>query len=174
MGKIVLEGFMGSGKTTYGKALADELGIFFLDTDASIELMAGMSISEIFKSYGEERFREMEADLIRRIAEEPRKYPRDMIVSIGGGTPVRLENRINMGMIGTIIYLKASEEQLVERLKGENPDRPMIAGDDPAGRIHKLLSEREKIYIDAANAVIETDGKTDEEIIRELKRYIVV
>ena len=174
MGKLILEGFMGSGKSTYGKALADRLGIFYLDTDQSIEQISGMSISEIFERRGEADFRDMETDLLIRIAEKPRTYPRDMIISIGGGMPVRLENRIYMGMIGTVVYLKASEELLVERLQGENLDRPMIAGDDTAGKIHRLLGEREKLYMDAANVIVKIDGKTDEQIVKELERHIII
>lgn len=174
MGKLILEGFMGSGKTTYGKALAEKLGIYFMDTDKSIEQMAGMSVSEIFSKKGEADFRDMETALLKRIAEEPRKYPRDMIISIGGGMPVKLENRINMSMIGRVVYLKASEELLVSRLQGDNADRPMIAGDNPAEKIHKLLAEREDIYIEAANVIIDTDGKSDEAIVDELSSYIIV
>ena len=174
MSKLILEGFMGSGKSTYGKALSEKLGIFFMDTDKSIEQMAGMSVSQIFAERGEAEFRDMEAMLLKRIAEKPRKYPRDMIISVGGGMPVKLENRINMSMIGRVVYLKASEELLVSRLQGDNADRPMIAGENPAEKIHRLLSEREAIYLDAANNVVNIDGKSDEEIVRELERYIIV
>ena len=174
MGKLILEGFMGSGKSTYGRAVADKLGIFFLDTDESIEQIAGMSISEIFAERGEAEFREIEANLIHRIANEPRKYPRDMVIAVGGGLPVKLENRIYMSMIGTVVYLRASEELLVERLKGENADRPMIAGDNTAEKIHRLLNERESIYMDAASLVVDIDGKPDEEIVAELERNIIV
>ena len=174
MSKLILEGFMGCGKTTYGKALADKLGIFFMDTDKSIEQMAGMSVSDIFAQRGEADFREMESLLLTRIAEQPRKYPRDMILSIGGGMPVKLENRIYLSLIGRVVYLRASEELLVSRLQGDNADRPMIAGADPAEKIHRLLAEREAIYLDAANVVVDIDGKSDETIVRELERYIIV
>ncbi len=174
MSKLILEGFMGCGKTTYGKALADKLGIFFMDTDKSIEQMAGMSVSSIFARRGEADFRDMESALLTRIAEQPRKYPRDMILSIGGGMPVKLENRINLKMIGKVVYLRATEALLVSRLQGDNADRPMIAGDDPAEKIHKLLKEREAIYLDAANVIIDIDGKSDEQIVKELGRYIIV
>ena len=161
---IILEGFMGSGKTTVSELLSDKLDLDLLDTDEAIEKTEGRSISRIFEEDGEETFRQMETDLLETIANE---HWRDMVISLGGGLPLREENRKLLAKAGKVVYLKASPETVYERVKGDT-SRPLLQTEDPMGRIKELLSEREEKYDAAAALVVETDGKTPLEVAEEI------
>lgn len=154
MKNLILEGFMGCGKSHIGKRLSEITGMPFLDTDAEIEKTAGMCISDIFAGQGEESFRKMESDELRTLNEKAD----GMIISLGGGTPCRKENRDLLKTLGVTVYLKASEQLLESRLSGETGGRPMLEGGDLQGRIRKLLAEREGDYMDAADEVVLLDG----------------
>ncbi len=161
---IILEGFMGSGKTTVSEILSDRLGLELMDTDSVIEETEGRSISTIFEEDGEETFRQMEAELLRTIISE---HWRDMVISLGGGLPLREENRKLLEKAGKVVYLKATAETVYERIKGDTT-RPLLQTADPKARIEELLKERGDKYDAAAELVIETDGKTPEEITGEI------
>ncbi len=161
---IILEGFMGSGKTTVSEILSDRLGLELMDTDSVIEETEGQSISTIFEEDGEETFRQMETELLRTIISE---HWRDMVISLGGGLPLREENRKLLEKAGKVVYLKATAETVYERIKGDTT-RPLLQTADPKARIEELLKERGDKYDAAAELVIETDGKTPEEIAGEI------
>ena len=149
---VLLIGFMGCGKTSVGKALAFRLGGVFLDTDELIEEEQGCTINEIFASRGEGAFRDMETDLLRSLIkkkEETKDAP-CTVISVGGGLPVREENRKLMRELGTVIYLEADADTLYERLKNDTT-RPMLQGGDRRERILSLMNAREALYIDAAS-----------------------
>ena len=109
---IVLIGFMGSGKTTFGKWISRKYGYSFCDTDEYIEKKEKTTINDIFASKGEAAFRDMETETVKEFADSLKKC----VVSVGGGLPVRKENREILKSIGTVVYLKASEEELCKRL----------------------------------------------------------
>ena len=161
---IILEGFMGSGKSTVSELLSDRLSLELMDTDACIEQTEGRSISSIFDEDGEEAFRDMETELLTMIAED---HLRDMVISLGGGMPVREENRQLLKESGKVVYLKASPETIYERVKGDTT-RPLLQSADPLARIKELLDKRSAVYDEAADLIIETDGKTPEEIVSEI------
>ena len=161
---IILEGFMGSGKTTVSELLADRLNLDLLDTDEAIEKSEGRRISVIFAQDGEEAFRQMETELLETITSE---HWRDMVISLGGGLPLKEENRQLLKMAGKVVYLKAKPETIYERVYGDTT-RPLLQTEDPLARIKELLAEREDKYDAAAELVIETDGKTPEEIAGEI------
>lgn len=160
---IILIGFMGSGKTTTGISLSYRLQCTLSDTDKMIEKREGRSISEIFAAEGEDYFREKETELLRKLREEKARQ----IFSVGGGTPLRAENRKLLGGLGTVVYLKVSPETVYERLKGDTT-RPLLQGEDPMERIRELLGEREEIYTEAADIVVESDGKKPAQIVDEI------
>lgn len=166
MSNIVLIGFMGSGKTTVGKKLAVRMGYSFLDTDQYIEEQAKMKISDIFARQGEAAFRSLEDCMLKKIAGMDRT-----VVSTGGGIPMREENRALLKKIGTVIYLEASEETLWKRLAGDHT-RPLLAGADPRGKIHALLSEREPVYRRAADQVILVDDRNAGYIAKEIEKIV--
>ncbi len=168
MGRIILEGFMGSGKSTYGRILSKEFLLPFLDTDEEIERIEGCSINEIFKEKGEEYFRNAETGLLEELSASGRF--KDGVISVGGGMPVREKNRELMRMCGSVVYIKASAESLKERLRRGKDKRPMLKGGDLDNIVDALLSEREDSYISAAHYVIETDGLEMYQVVNELKQ----
>ena len=169
MSSIVLIGFMGSGKSSCGRALAKRMGFPLLDTDAEIVRKAGCSISEIFEKQGEAFFRELETAVLKELI----AGKKDCIYSVGGGTPLKEENRELLKQLGVVFYLKASPESVYERTKGNNA-RPLLQGPDPMGRIKELMEERKEIYPLAADHVIETDGHTVSEICDRIEELFWV
>ena len=164
MGKcIILMGFMGCGKTSTGKALSEMRGIPVLDTDQMIEERAGRSISSIFAKEGETAFRDMESALLRELNEQKP----ECILAIGGGMPVREENRALLKSLGEVIYLTASDEELVRRLSGDT-SRPLLKGGDLRQKIRSLKEAREEIYRSIADRIIETDGLSPMEIAAKI------
>lgn len=158
---LILIGFMGSGKTSIGRGLSYKLQRAFCDTDKMIEAKEGMSISEIFASKGESAFRMMETDVLRSIRDDasPKIY------SLGGGTPVQLQNQPLIKMCGTVCYLRITPEAVYERLKGDKT-RPLLQCDDPLGRIRKLMAQRLPAYERCADVIVDT-GDTDRENVME-------
>lgn len=157
---IVLIGFMGSGKSTIGISLSYKLQSILTDTDKMIEKQEGKSISEIFAQEGELYFREKETELLKKLKQEKTKQ----IFSVGGGTPIKKENRELLRELGTVVYLKVSPKTVYERLKGD-VTRPLLQGENPMEKIRALLCEREDIYKEAADIVIVTDDKKPAQIV---------
>lgn len=160
---VILIGFMGSGKSTVGIGLSYRLQCILTDTDKMIEKKEGRSISEIFGAEGEAYFREVETKLL----EELRESRTRQIFSVGGGTPLRAENRKLLRELGTVIYLKASAETVDERLQGDTT-RPLLQGENPMEKIRILLEEREELYRDAADITVSVDGKRPAMIVEEI------
>lgn len=161
---IVLIGFMGSGKTTLGKWIAREHGYTFLDTDDMIEEEQQRSINDIFAKEGEEYFRDLETDMIRSLADRDDK----VVISVGGGLPVREVNRELMRHVGKVVYLRTTVDELEKRLKGDTK-RPLLAGGNVREKIISLMDKREALYLDAADVVVDTTGKRFEQIYDIIK-----
>ncbi|NLP35285.1 MAG: shikimate kinase [Clostridiales bacterium] len=157
---IILIGFMGCGKTSVGKRLAKRLNYPFVDTDHLIEKNIGCTINEIFSSKGEDFFREMETSILREIGSDSRHK----VIATGGGLPEKKQNREILKEIGHVVYLKISKETVIKRLSGDTT-RPKLKGDDLSTKVDALLREREPIYEEVADQVIETDDKSYNEII---------
>lgn len=167
MEPIILIGFMGAGKTSIGKKLALELEVEFLDTDEMIEAQVGQKISELFAKSGEECFRAKETTLLEELVV---KKP-VAIISTGGGMPVRSENRELLKKLGTVIYLKASAEDICRRLKNDTT-RPLLSGANPEAKVREILSSREAFYEAAADYTLYTSGKEIKQIITEIRRIL--
>ena len=150
---IVLVGLMGAGKTSIGRRLAASLDIAFIDSDEEIIKAAGHSIPDIFKIYGESKFRELEEQIIMRVLSENRK-----VLATGGGAYMnpRIRNVINLR--GFCIWLKASHEILLERTSRKK-NRPLLKAGNPKKVLHDLIHERYPVY-STADLTIET-GKED-------------
>ena len=167
MGNIILIGFMGSGKTTVGLRLSYRLRRPVTDTDKEIEREEKRSISEIFASDGETYFRDMETACLKKLL----KGAKNQIISVGGGLPLREENRTLMRELGQVFYLKASAQTIYDRLKHDTT-RPLLQGDDPQSKIRTLLHERDAYYAEAADVTVNVDGKDFEQIMSEIERYV--
>lgn len=164
---IILIGFMGAGKTSVGKRYANEYQIPFLDTDEYIEEMAGKKVSQIFKDSGEEEFRRMETEAVRSLFQKEGSH----VISVGGGLPMREENRKLLKKLGTVVYLKVSADTVEKRLKGDTT-RPLLMKENPRAEIERLLALRGPVYEDASHLIIETDDKDTEVIIEEIGRKV--
>ena len=164
---LILEGFMGSGKSVVGRSLSERLGVPFIDTDSEIESRQGCAVADIFSYAGEEAFRQMETSMLYGLyLSEP-----DAVISLGGGTPIRAATKDIIKKLGRVIYLKAPASVLIKRLEKEAEVRPMLDGFDLAGRVSSLLEARESGYLRIADHVIDvSEGSIPEicdRIIRE-------
>lgn len=168
---IVLIGFMGCGKTTIGRRLAQMLGYPFVDSDQLIEQKAGMPIPRIFETRGEGFFRVLEAAVLHELS-APGAAPK--IIATGGGIVTRKGNRRLLKQLGYLVWLKAPPEVIQERTR-RNRDRPLLASEeDPRAKIDRLLAERDPLYRALADMELDTSGLDFEEIacgILESARY---
>jgi len=153
---IVLTGFMGTGKSTVGRLLADRLGWSFVDTDAVIEDRHG-PIPAIFAEHGEARFRALEREVAAEVARGTRQ-----VVATGGRLLLDPENERALGATGVVVCLTASVDALVARLAHEADQRPLLRDGDPAERIRALLAERAAGYGRFPQVV--TDSRTPAQV----------
>lgn len=167
--KIILTGYMGSGKTLVGRTLSEKTGLPFIDLDTKISEQEGRAISEIFRTSGEIYFRKKEAEVLQ----EQLKSENDFILALGGGTPCYGNNLsvIKAKQGAKLIYLKTGLEELLKRLSAEKEQRPVISHLDSAEAledfIRKHLFER-TYYYNQSELIVSTDGKTSEEIAGEI------
>ena len=158
---ITLTGFMGSGKTTVGKVLADFLGCPFFDLDDVIVKKAGKSIPDIFAQDGEAAFRDLEAQLLRQ---QVKKYAESTVVlALGGGAVLAPASASLLHEKTVCIYLRATLDTLLARLEGEPAGRP-LADASLADR----LAAREPLYEQTAHVIIDTDGLSPDEVADEI------
>ena len=148
---LVLVGLMGAGKTTVGRRCAQRLGRGFVDLDDLIMTHAAMSIDDIWRERGEERFRELEREVVVDVCASPAP----LVIACGGGTVVDAENRRRLREVGTIVWLRAPVAVLAARV-GDDARRPLLAG-DPSGALARLAELRADAYAAAADAVVDTD-----------------
>jgi shikimate kinase len=160
---LILTGFMGSGKSSVGKVVAERLGYQFVDLDAEIVTAAGCSIMDFFARNGEHAFRLLESLQLERVLSAGRG---GRVLATGGGAVISSHNRKLMRSYGVIVNLKVSLDQVIARLSGCS-DRPLLAGDNTVKRAALLLEEREQFYCDS-DIKIDTDGKSVEDVAAEI------
>lgn len=167
--RIVLAGFMGTGKTAVGRKLASRLGRPLLDTDALIEQAQGRTVREIFASDGESRFRELERDAVHEACTAG-----DVVVSTGGGTLVDDRNLAALRDGGLLVCLTASPRTIARRVRASVAERPLLHGHPSlTGRIRELLDARAHVYarvpvqIDTSNLTVD---QVVDEIVARLER----
>jgi len=158
---VVLIGFMAAGKTAVGRALASRLGFEFCDTDEIVAATAGRTVEEIIAADGEKGFRALERDAVVRAAARPGR-----VVACGGGAVLSVRNYGVLKGAGPIVYLRTSSEELIARL-GRGAGRPLLAG-DPAEAVPRLLTERAPAYETAADVIVDTDGRSPDEVASEI------
>ncbi len=153
--KIFLIGFMGSGKTHWGRLLSEKLGIPFFDLDEEIVGQAGKPITEIFATAGEEQFRVMESDILHQLSESNDRF----IMACGGGTPCYFNNIEFMNQAGTSVWINTPVETLFSRLVNQKSKRPLIrdlSDDQLRGFISKKFSDR-RMYYEQAELVVDEE-----------------
>lgn len=162
---LILTGFMGSGKSSVGRILADRLDWPFIDLDAEIVARAGRSINDIFAQDGEQAFRSMESTCLKQVIDGGRA-----VTATGGGIVISDDNRRLMRTHGVVVNLVVSLQQVLERLHGAS-DRPLFAGSNSANSVKLLMDGREQFYADA-DIRIDTDGKSVEDVAAEILRFV--
>ena len=165
---IALIGFMGTGKTVVGKALAEKLGKEFIELDALIERKAGKTIPEIFQQDGEIAFRELEIEAAGDVSEK-----KNAIIACGGGVVLNKINIDRLKQESVIVYLTASPEAILKRTSFDKNERPLLEAADKASEVRRLLQFRKPFYERAAEITIDT-SKLDvnsvvERIIEKVK-----
>lgn len=159
---IFLIGFMGSGKSTIAKLLANDTNRELIEMDETIEKEAGCTINELFEKHGESYFRDLESALVKRIADKG-----GAVVSCGGGAVLREENVANMKKNGKIIYLSATPETIYERVR-HSTNRPLLNGNMNVEYIRELMDKRLAIYENAADVIVDVNQKGKSEIVEEI------
>ncbi len=161
---IILEGFMGSGKSTVGIRLSYKMFMTVVDTDKLIEKEQDMSISDIFAKKGEEEFRRLETACLQKLLDEGNKQ----IIALGGGTPIREENRDLIKKLGIVVYLRVKPQTVYDRIKHDT-SRPLLQCENPLQRICDMMFARKEAYESTADIVIDTDELSFEEIVTQIK-----
>jgi shikimate kinase len=165
MSGMVLIGFMGTGKTAVGQRLAEQLGLEFIDLDALIEKKMGISISNIFREYGESYFRRIEKQTVNEICRR-----NDLVVATGGGVVLDRENIINLKKMGLLIHLVAQPEVVLDRIANDR-QRPLMEVKDRQRRIEALMSKRTPFY-ECADVEIDTSELSIQEVADRIKNIL--
>lgn len=154
---IALIGFMGTGKSSVGRMVADTLHFTFLDTDDVIQARAGVSIREIFEKHGEAVFRDWERRLVEELARRTKT-----VISTGGGLPANEANFTSLQSHSLVVCLWASPEKIYQRVKTQT-HRPLLNEPDPQAKIRELLAAREPYYR-RADVLVNTDFRSAREV----------
>ena len=154
---LALVGFMGTGKSSVGRFVAEHLQFDFLDTDEIIEARSGISISEIFAQNGEVAFRELEHQVVQELAARTQT-----VISTGGGLPINPANLQSLKQHALVVCLWASPEKCWERVRHQS-HRPLLADGDPLSKIRSLLSLREPFY-KQADVLVNTEWRSVREV----------
>ncbi|MBN1573932.1 MAG: shikimate kinase [Deltaproteobacteria bacterium] len=170
MGKnVVLVGFMGTGKSRVGSILARKMRRRFIDLDDEIVRQSGISIKEIFDRYGEDRFRELESEAVRRVSSME-----DLVISTGGGVLIREENVEMLKQNGVLVCLEASAGEILRRVGGRT-HRPLLNVEDKIGAIEEKIEERRRFYAFADLSVDTEKGGPDmiaAEVFKAFSDYV--
>ena len=158
---VALVGFMGAGKSRIGWELSRRLSLTFIDTDRVIERVSCMRIPELFDLYGESVFRDYESEVVRRCLRLD-----GVVVSTGGGTVMRPQNRALLKSRGPVVLLTASPETIYKRTRRHK--RPLLEVGDPVERIRTLMGARGEAYRDAASFSVSTDGRHSADVVEEI------
>ncbi len=167
-GRIFLVGFMGSGKTTLGRALSESLGFDFVDTDEEIEKKEGRTIANIFAIEGEAYFREQESKILKKLL-----LRKNVVIATGGGVPCFQDNMEEIKKGGISFFLKVDAKTLLQRLKGETNQRPLLNDKEDEELLfwmEEKIKERNFFY-SQANFILDGDSSL-EELIIQIKKII--
>jgi len=165
-GRIFLVGMMGAGKTTVGKLLARRLSRRFVDTDQEVQNRTGVNITTIFEIEGESGFRRRESAILQELAAQV-----DLVVATGGGIVLAAENRELLKTSGTVVYLRASADDLFGRTRRDR-SRPLLQTDDPRAKLSELLAVRDPLYREVADIIMDTSTQSVHALVRQLERKL--
>ena len=157
---------MGAGKTTIGRQIARVLDFDFFDSDKEIEERTGVSIPLIFELEGEQGFRKREQDVIAKLTQKSR-----IVLATGGGAVLSAENQKILKRSGTVVYLCAGIDDLLERT-AKDKNRPLLQIADPRAKLQSILTEREPLYRDLADIIFATNKMTVHSAVKALEQLI--
>ena len=167
--RVLLVGMMGAGKTTVGKLLARRLGWRYVDSDDEVQAVTGRTVKELFEAGGEQAFRPLESEALAAALDDDRPA----VVSVAGGAVLDPANRGLLRRAGTVVWLRATPETLLERVRADasaaharpgGVDHRPLLDRDPAGTITRLERERRPIYAEVAEVVVDVDGLAPEAV----------
>jgi len=158
---VYLIGFMGAGKTTVGRLLAERLGVSFVDLDDEIVAEQGEEVAAIFAERGESGFRDAERAALARLGSS------DAVVACGGGVVTDAGSRALLACAGTVVYLQVSSEEALARVGCETSGRPLLRDGDPAAAA-SLLAARESLYAAAADLTVVTTARSPQAVVDEI------
>ena len=165
-GNIFLVGLMGAGKTSVGKLLARRLGKAFYDCDHEIERATGVRIPLIFEIEGETGFRARERKMLSELVQRP-----EVVVATGGGAVLDEQNRNLLRQHGTVVYLCASPQDLWQRTRHDR-NRPLLQTANPLARLTELFSERDRLYREVADLVVDTGSQSLSALAHRLEQRL--
>lgn len=168
MNNIVLIGFVGSGKSTIGKALAQAMERAFIDMDNTIEIGEKKALREIYEKEGEKAYRDLESGYLEKLRTKKNK-----VIATGGDVILREDNITILQQIGTIIFLHTPHDVLLNRMLGAHrPElmirKPLLSNATLEETLRELMKVREPLYFHAANIIVQTQDKTVEDIVDEI------
>ena len=163
---VFLVGPMGAGKSTIGRLLASDLRLEFKDTDKEIEDRSGVDIPWIFDMEGEAGFRNREATMLAELVKMSQ-----ILLATGGGVILKPENRRALANNGRVVYLRASINEQVRRTSRDKK-RPLLQNDAPRQVLSDLMAEREPLYLEVADYVVETDRRSPKSVAEELSELL--
>jgi shikimate kinase len=163
---LYLVGMMGAGKTTVGRLLARRLKLRFFDSDHEIEARCGVKIPLIFEIEGEAGFRARESQAITELTALD-----GVVLATGGGAVLAQSNRSLLADRGVVVYLCASPEDLYERVR-QDRNRPLLATADPLARLHELYAQRDPLYREVADMIVDTGAQSVQGLARQLLRKL--
>ncbi len=163
---IVLIGFMGAGKSAAGRALARKTGLPHFETDDIVSARFGLSIPEIFKTFGEEKFRDAETEAIQQFSQDIAA-----IIVTGGGIVLRPANVQLLRTLGMVVSLEADEETLFRRIS-RRAARPLLQTENPRATMVELMGIRQPLYHSAADVRLDTSDLTDDEVADAILKRI--
>ena len=166
-GNIFLVGLMGAGKTSVGKLLAKRLGLAFLDSDHEIEARTGVKIPVIFEIEGEAGFRARESAIIDELSRLD-----GIVLATGGGAVLDPANRAELHSRGTVIYLRASVDELWNRTRHDR-SRPLLQTADPRARLADLMTVRDPLYREAAHVIADTGIQSLRTLVSRLEATLL-
>jgi shikimate kinase len=158
---VALAGFMGTGKSRIGWELSRRLSLTFIDTDKVIERVSCMRISDIFEYYGEATFRDYETEVVQRTLRLD-----EVVISTGGGTVMRSQNREMLKSRGPVVLLSASPETIYQRTR--RSQRPLLQVANPIEKIRELLEVRKEAYQDVSSFQVSTDNRDSYDVVEEI------
>ena len=159
---LFLIGPMGAGKSAVGRQLARLLHLDFIDSDDEIEARTGVDIAFIFEKEGEASFRKREAAVIDEMS-----LRTGVVLATGGGAVIEPANRSVLGARGYVVYLRTSVDQQVARTR-KGRERPLLENTDPRETLERLMVEREPMYLEIADLVVDTDGRKVRDVAKEI------